>query len=254
MRGRGTMDAVADPRTRHRFTRSQLHGLPLFAGLDDSGWKSLLGVARSEVPAGGECVQHAGHSVGRIAVVLTGGLRLVHVGPAGHSRTVRLLGTGEHIGETQLVLGQLPVHSAFALPDTRLCTIPHTEFDELATAHPSILRRLLESALQRLLATELLLSAQVADTVLTRLASYLLELPRIHDDERNRLVTLPGSQVDVASYLGTTPETLSRRIRRLTELGMISRTDELGGFSLDVVGLAALLRSPDDLDTRTPRG
>lgn len=246
------MGAVTHSRTRHRFTRSQLNNLPLFAGLDDSGWTSLLGVARSETPEGGECIQHAGHSVGRIAVVLTGGLRLVHVGPAGHSRTVRLLGPGEHVGETQLVLQQLPVHSAFALPGTRLCTIPHTEFDELATAYPSILRGLLESALQRLLATELLLSAQVADTVLTRLASYLLALPRTYDDDGNLLVTLPSSQVDVASYLGTTPETLSRRIRRLTEAGMIARTDELGGFSLDLVGLAALLRNPDDLDGRAP--
>ena len=149
-------------------------------------------------------------------------------------------------------LQQLPAHSAFALPGTRLCTIPHTEFDELATAYPSILRGLLESALQRLLATELLLSAQVADTVLTRLASYLLALPRTYDDDGNRLVTLPSSQVDVASYLGTTPETLSRRIRRLTEAGMIARTDELGGFSLDAVGLAALLRNPDDLDGYAP--
>lgn len=239
---------MAQSGTPNRFTRAELRGLPLFAGLESSGWNTLLSVARPESPAEGKCVQHAGHPVGRIAVVLTGGLRLVHVEPAGHSRAVRLLGPGDHVGETQLVLHQLPAHSAFALPGTRLCTITHGEFDELATAHPILLRRLLESALRRLLATELLLSAQVADTVLTRLTTYLLGLPGRYDDDENRLVTLPCSQVDVASHLGTTPETLSRRIRRLTEAGLITRTDGRGGFSLDTDGLAALLRNPDLLD------
>lgn len=245
---------VAHSRTPRRFTRADLRDLPLFAGLEDSGWTTLLGMARPESPADGECVQHAGHPVGRIAVVLSGGLRLIHVEPAGHSRTVRLLGPGDHVGDSQLVLRQLPVHSAFALPGTRLCTISHSEFDELAAAHPALLRRLLESALRRLLATELLLSAQVADTVLTRLASYFLELPGRDDDDGSRLVSLPGSQVDVASYLGTTPETLSRRIRRLTEAGLIARTDGRGGFSLDTDGLSALLRNPDELDGSTTSG
>lgn len=245
---------MAHSRSQRRFTRVELRDIPLFAGLEDSGWDSLLGIARPESPTDGACVQHAGHPAGRLAVVLTGGLRLVHVEPTGHSRAVRLLGPGDHVGETQLVLHQLPVHSAFALPGTRLCTIPHGEFDELAAAHPVLLRRLLESALRRLLATELLLSAQVADSVLTRLISYLLGLPGRYDDDGNRLIALPSSQVDVASYLGTTPETLSRRIRRLTEAGLITRTGGKGEFSLDTSGMSALLRNPERLDGNATPG
>lgn len=240
----GHDEGVPRPAIPRRFIRAELDGVPQFAGLAASGWEQLLSVARSESPADGECVQHAGQRMGRVVVVLAGGLRIVHVDADGRSRLVRLRGPGDHIGETELVLRHHPVHSAFAAPGTRLCVIPHAEFAALIAAHPSMLRAMLESAHQRLLATELQLASQVTDDVLTRLVAYLLGLPGTDDGGRRR-VHLPSSQVDVASFLGTTPETLSRRIRRLVDSGVVDRLAARGGFALDVDRLAELLRTPD---------
>lgn len=234
---------MAPPAAPRRFTRAELEVVPQFRALDAAGWDQLLTVAWPESPAAGECVQHAGQHMGRVAIVLAGGLRIVHVESDGRSRVVRLLGPGEQIGETELVLHHHPVHSALAAPDTRLCVIGHDEFEALAAAHPTLIRAMLETTYRRLLSTELLLSSQVADDVHTRLVSYLLSLPSLpNPPSGRRRIVLPSSQVDVASYLGTTPETLSRQIRKLVDSGVVDRLDGRGGFALDVSRLTGLLQ------------
>lgn len=242
-------EGVTPPAAALRFTRAELEAVPPFRALDAAGWDQLLTVAWPESPADGECVQYAGQRMGRVAVVLAGGLRIVHAESDGRSRVVRLLGPGEQIGETELVLHHPPVHSALAAPDTRLCVIGHDEFEALAAANPTLVRAMLETTYRRLLATELLLSSQVADDVQTRLISFLLSLPGLPSDSDSdsgsgrRRIVLPSSQIDVASYLGTTPETLSRQIRKLVDSGMVDRFDGRGAFALDVPRLTGLLQS-----------
>lgn len=219
----------------------EMAGIPLFDCLDESGRDLVLRVARVETPPEGECVQFADSPMSRLVIVLSGGLRVVHNERGGHAQIVRMLSAGDHLGETELLLGRRPVHSAFALPGTALCTLPHADFHELSTACPGLVLAMLAAATDRLLETESLLSSMVADDVLTRLAFYLLRLPGAPDAEGRRRVRLPSSQADVASVLGTTPETLSRRMHALIDIGAMKRMAP-GEFTLDVAVLDATVR------------
>lgn len=51
-----------------------------------------------------------------------------------------------------------------------------------------------------------------------RLATYLIDLYKVQGD---MLVTLPMKKKELAAFLGTTPETLSRKFKLLSEQGMI---------------------------------
>lgn len=70
--------------------------------------------------------------------------------------------------------------------------------------------------------------------MVTRVVSYLLSLPRLPDPEGHgrSLVRLPVSQADLASHLGTTPESVSRRLHDLIGRGEIERTGSRE-FALD---------------------
>ena len=53
----------------------------------------------------------------------------------------------------------------------------------------------------------------------SRLVNYLLDLSR---RQGSQVVALPAKLKDIASYLGTTPETLSRNLTKLQDEGIVS--------------------------------
>ena len=78
----------------------------------------------------------------------------------------------------------------------------------------------LRQVLQQLARTEERLVAQTLEPVERRVADYLMSLPA-RPTERGLLVELPLPKKDVASYLGTSPESLSRSLRALAQAGII---------------------------------
>ena len=77
--------------------------------------------------------------------------------------------------------------------------------------------------------------AQTTVDVPVRLAAFLLDLPVV-TGSAGPGVRLPWPKQDVASYLGTTPESLSRALDRLQKSGTIRVT----GGAVDLQDPAAL--------------
>ena len=195
--------------------------VPLLAGLTPAQRAQVDAVARVQSYADGECVQVAGSNSHRLLSVLTGRLRVVHIGPGGGERVVRILGPGEYVGETSLVLDRPPEHFAFVSGPTVLYSLGHRDLARLIDEHPDLGLRMLQTATSRLLTAERSLAAASSSRVEVRLAAYLLGLPQSGDTPPR--VTLPLAQRDIASYLGARPETLSRRMTALVRAGIVAR-------------------------------
>lgn len=94
-----------------------------------------------------------------------------------------------------------------------------------------------EGVSQRLNETEIRLASVVSGNVSSRLADYLLSLPGKPGPQGAIGVILPLAKKDVASFLSTTPESLSRQLRRLTDSGVIS---QYGQGQITITDAAAL--------------
>jgi CRP/FNR family transcriptional regulator len=70
----------------------------------------------------------------------------------------------------------------------------------------------------------------------TRIALFLIEC--IEEDSKNYEITLPMSKKDLASYLGTTPETISRKLFEFEELGYIK---QISNKKIQILDLDSLL-------------
>jgi len=80
---------------------------------------------------------------------------------------------------------------------------------KLMLAHPTIAINILEQFSNRIDETEKLIGELSSKDVETRIAGYLLKLVR---GKKSQSIVLPMSKKDLASYLGTTQETISRRL------------------------------------------
>ncbi len=199
--------------------------VPLFAGLS---YEEQLEVARFARPIRrerGEQIYRAGEAAGTLLVVHTGRVKLSHVAPNGQEQLLRVLEPGEFIGETAYVTGERPGHTATALTKVELCSFRHSDLGDLVRAFPDIALRMLHAVTSRLSETERLLADITTADVQARIAGYLLDQPaEWHDDDGRQVVKvkLPLPKNAIASLLGTTAETLSRRLAGFVDEGLIT--------------------------------
>lgn len=195
--------------------------VPLFYGLGSDDLREVAAVARPTQLAQGEQVHMAGSQRAQLMVVHTGALKISRVDVNGREQILRVLEPGAFVGESAFVTGRSPGHIATALEPSSMCVFRHTDLNRLVHAHPSIGFRMLQGVSLRLEEIEGRLASLISGEVSSRLVNYLLSLPS-HSTAGKLSVELPMAKKDIASLLDTTPESLSRQLRRLQESGLIA--------------------------------
>jgi CRP/FNR family transcriptional regulator, anaerobic regulatory protein len=116
-----------------------------------------------------------------------------------------------------------------------LCVMSRDNFQAFILKYPLISLKVLDEFSKRLAKTEKQAANIAMETVETRIAMYLVE---IADETMRKTVTLPMSRKDLASHLGTSPETVSRKLADFEDNGWIR---QLNNRDIKIVDLDALL-------------
>lgn len=194
--------------------------VPIFGGLTRLEQEEVATFARPVTVAKGELVYAAGDEHSRLLVMHHGRVKISHLAATGQEQVVRTATEGDVVGERAFLTGHRPDHYATALEDSQMCVFDHQDLAELLRSYPVIGERMLRTLSDRLASTERLLAAVTSSDVTARVAAYLLDLSGSWRDGA-LTVQLPMAKKEVASYLGTTPETLSRRLAALVDAGVI---------------------------------
>lgn len=152
----------------------------------------------------------------RLVIIEQGQGRLYQLSATGEEQVQRILNTGDYVGETWL----LGVTNSNNYVEMMKGVLDHSDFTRLIQAHSDIALKLLAG--QALTIDNLRQQTQLMGlpSIESRLAMYLNQLVA---KQGSSLVTLPLKMKDLSSYLGTTPETLSRKLTQLQKVGKIDR-------------------------------
>lgn len=152
--------------------------------------------------------------------VVKGAARRCMVCADGRRRIVGLLLPGDCFGFTVNRGCDCSVESV--MDGTIVASIPRRRAEMLADSDPIVAREIREFAFTVIaqLQTQLLVVGRT--TAREKVGSFLFEMShRLERDDRGRVV-LPVSRYDIADYLATSAETVSRSLSRLRVLGLIN--------------------------------
>jgi CRP/FNR family transcriptional regulator, dissimilatory nitrate respiration regulator len=200
-----------------------LRRIYLFSGIADADLETLARmVVRKTFPRQATIFGEGKEAQG-FFILVTGQIKLVKTSLEGKEYIIRLVGPGETFAEAA-VFGEIPYPAtAIALEDCQTLFFPRGPFLHYLAASPALARNML-ATLSRLMFH---LTKQLEDLSLkevsARLARYILERCQATHGEiaAGRQCELPTTKTQLAAYLGTISETLSRTLSRFKSLGLI---------------------------------
>lgn len=198
--------------------KSCIEMVPIFSTLT---YDEMMEVARITVARSykkGELIYMAGDKGERLFVIHKGQVKISRLTPAGKEQVIRILGPGEFMGELSLFVQKPQTDNAEALEDTTICVIDGEKLKNLMGKYPSIAFKVLEELSSRLDKAEKLIQHLGSHDVETRIVETLLELA---DDKGEVLLNI--SKKDLASHMGMSQETLSRKLTYFQEMGWIKQ-------------------------------
>lgn len=188
---------------------------------DEAVGRLSLAADVEEVPRG-TMLAAEGDPADRFGVVVAGRIRVFHLAADGRIITLEAMERGESFAAVAaLAGGRYPAHVDAATPAT-IAWLPREALFETLAEEPKVARALVADLSTRLINLTSVVQTLSLD-VPGRLARYLFQrsLAVGEATPEGLLVSLGMSKAELASSLGTVPETLSRALARLRDDGVL---------------------------------
>jgi CRP/FNR family transcriptional regulator, dissimilatory nitrate respiration regulator len=192
---------------------------PLFGSLDEEQLTHVRRIAQAKDYNRSETIFMEGEPGVGFYVVAQGKVKVYKVSAEGKEQILHIYGPGHPIGEVPVFSGSHFPANAQAIEKSRLLYFSRPDFVELIATHPTMALNMLAVLSMRLRQFTVQVENLSLKEVPARIASYLMLLA--HEQENHDRVCLPISKGQLASLLGTIPETLSRIFNKMSVQGLI---------------------------------
>ncbi|MBT8331524.1 MAG: Crp/Fnr family transcriptional regulator [Deltaproteobacteria bacterium] len=196
-----------------------ISAIPVFNGLPDDQIAAIKRIAREKPVSKGEIIFSEGDEGQGFFVVAEGRVKIFKMSPVGKEQILHILGRGQPFGEVSVFAGQKFPAYAQALDKGQVLFFPRVAIVDLIAANPSLALNMLAVMSKKLRQFAVQIENLSLKEMPARLASYLIHLAQ--EQQSEEAVTLKISKGQLASTLGTIPETLSRGFAKLSGQNLI---------------------------------
>ena len=199
----------------------QIRNLVLFSELEESDFEFIHApIDDLNFPAGEQVYREGSSALG---IFRKGMLKIVRVSQDGRERIVRVLRVGDVAGLEALATQRFDT-DAYALTDVKVCRIPLSVMDSLASNSPKIHKSLMIKWQKTLRDADDWLADLNFGSAKQRLARFVLKM---RDDSDPTLTTMFPRE-DMGAMLDLTLETISREITKILNSGALTQLDKRG--------------------------
>jgi CRP/FNR family transcriptional regulator len=219
--------------------------IPLFDGLPAEQLDAIRQIAVEKRYNKGQTIFSEGDKTTGFFVIVDGRVKIYKMSSEGKEQILHIFEAGQSFGEVTVFSGQQMPANAQTLAKTHLLLFARNAFVNLVTSNTSLALNLLAIMSKKLRQFAAQIENLSLKEIPARLASYLIYLAE--EQGTPDAVVLNVSKGQLASLLGTIPETLSRIFAKLSGQNLI-RVDGPKIILLNREGIENLAEYTKDFD------
>ncbi|GMA07543.1 Crp/Fnr family transcriptional regulator [Tetragenococcus halophilus subsp. flandriensis] len=197
--------------------------VPLFNHLDLQDQKRIHQLVRHTTYKKGETVISP-YDDPQLVILAKGLLKVYQLSPSGKEQLLRVVEPGGYEGEDALFGVKNNNLFGEALQNTEICILKQSDFQKLLKDYPQLSIKLLTINAEKNAKVEEQTQFLTMERIEERLATYLLDLAKATESSQ---IKIPMKMKELAGFLGTTPETLSRKLKSLEKDQLIKRDKQM---------------------------
>ncbi len=199
--------------------KRQLAAIPLLANLNREEYQSLAEIVISRKYERGAEIFSENDPGNGLYLLVSGRVKIYKLSADGREQILHILGPGDPFGEAAVFVGSNFPATASALTASTVFFIPREPFVDLINRMPQLAMNIMASMSRRLKKFAGMIEALSLKEVPARLATHMLFLSSQEGGRED--IRLNISKAQLASLLGTIPETLSRILKKMSARGYI---------------------------------
>ncbi|SEN44202.1 CRP/FNR family transcriptional regulator, anaerobic regulatory protein [Mesobacillus persicus] len=199
--------------------------VPIFISLSDKEILKITRMVSQKQFKKGQALIHEGEKSDKLFIINKGQVKRSKFTVNGKEQILDIMTCGDFFGEMNLFnTEEVNNFTAYAIDDTEICVLTKDDIDVIMSAHPDIAIKLLKEVTRRLAHTENLAQSLATKDPEVRIAQMIVEYCDKFGTEVKEgiLISLPITREEIASYVGVTRETISRKLGKFEDLGLIS--------------------------------
>lgn len=198
---------------------SLISAMPLFHKLPGDAHKMLEKILIEREFKRGENIFSEGSDPTGFYIMIKGRVKVYKLSADGKEQILHIVGPKELLGAVSAFAGSPYPAYADAMEKTRAFYFPRKDFLSLIRKEPLVVMNMMANLSMRLQHFTRMIEDLSLKEVPGRLAAYLLYL--CEKSACSEIVEIDVSKGQLASLLGTIPETLSRILRKMSEKGIL---------------------------------
>lgn len=197
--------------------------VPIFENLNRDELVEIVNKIDHKEFSKGDVIFTEGNIANTLYFINEGKIKLYKYTKDGKEQILHILSEGDFFGELELIKPSKYGFNSKAIEDAKICTLTKEEMKDIMMKNPEIGIKVLETVGERLSKVENLVQNLATNDVDSRMAYLIIELMEKYGEnvEGNISVKLPISREDMASFIGVTRETISRKLKKLEDENLI---------------------------------
>jgi len=185
--------------------------VPIFKNLSSKEEEEVVMISSHQHLDKGSIIFKAGDNLSSLYVVHRGKIKITRYSEEGKEQVIRILSKGDFFGELALFNDDTVNTYAEAIEPTIVCLVDSHKLKEVMKDNPNLTFKMMNELSLRLEKAEAMIEQSNLYDAKAKVSRLLLDLCS------NNYVRFTTTKVNLASSIGITPETFSRKLKELVE-------------------------------------